>query len=745
MSSQEASAVSVEQKSKSSQQNGHEHASHHKRRFFQIASKLLPQRKKPEQSAANHKKLVFHAVNCIQALGVVFGDIGTGPLYVFKSIFEREIPEKHDVLGALCLIFYSITLVIGIKYLIFVLMADYKGQGGTFALLSLLMYRERKTAINSPEIERRDWLDEDIVELPVIDDIKIEVASPKILKKVEEEPKIINEHEFISQRTLASLHKSPFLRKPQVAAFYTTLSIVAACLLFGDGIITPAISVLSAVEGLKLVSDSLDPAIIPLTCAILFILFMIQQFGMHKVGNLFGPIMIVWFTAIGVVGIYQITFYPEVFAALSPAEGYRFFSRNGSKGWRLLGSIVLCITGVEGMYADMGHFGKNSVRFSFAMLVYPSIVLNYLGQASLLVRRPEDIEDPFFNSTPKDALWPMLILSTLAAVIASQALISGALSTMQQAISNDFMPRMKVIHTSDDMEGQIFIPTLNYFLMVVCIILVVAFKTSTALSHTFGIAVCIHMMTTTFFYASLAKLRWKWNTVLWAMLIGLFLIVDFAFLSSALLKIPTGGWFPLGFTLLLGSLMLIWREGRKILLKKTKQCEIPWEILVRELHDGNIRRCKGTAVFLTPVAEGVPLSLTQLVRHLPLLHEHVIFLTIEYKHVPHVHHDHVEIEDLEQKGFYRIVARYGYRQAGNISIQNLLAECQQLLPELDLNLDDLSFFVRQEKIKRDKTKWFGHQILVRIFNTLIQLHHNAAGGFGIPSERMISLGAMVVE
>lgn len=666
--------------------------------------------------------MAFFAVSCLNAMGVVYGDIGTSVLYVFKSIFEEKAPDPTEVKGATCLILYSITFVVCVKYLIFVLMADYRGEGGIFALVSLLLHDKtganqftrnrdlepsRKSKANSETAEKQVEMQEDAK--------RFEQLYMSI--DLEDEQ---HEHAHTTSNSISKLKFSKFLTQPKVKRVYRNLSLIGAGLLLGDGVITPSISVLSAVEGLELLGSNVTPAVVPLTCIILVFLFVLQRFGTAKVGLLFGPIMLIWFASITGIGIYHITSYPQVFEVFNPWYGYNFFATKGKEGWVLMGSVVLCVTGCEAMYADMGHFGKNSVRVSWLFIVYPSLLLNYLGQSAMLIVDPSTIDNPFFRSVPNGLFFPMLILSTLATIIASQALISGAFSITEQAMSLGTFPRMKVIHTSDKVEGQIYIPTLNYMLMIVCIILVISFKTSTALSYAYGLAVCGDMTLTTVMYCSIARLRWKWHLAPWIVLLVSFLIVDGVFLSSTLLKIPYGGYVPLIIALVVSGIMYTWREGRQSLQEKVKTDHWPFSLLQDRLQDRSINRYHGTSIFLTAISDGVPPSLAKLMEHVPYIHDTAVFLTIKYEHVPYVKKEkHIKLITLPEPGFYRVIARYGYRES-KVSMEHLLKDMAEYIPELDIEIKDVSFFLNVENVRIDKSRWLGHRLWIKLFHFL---HH----------------------
>lgn len=705
---------------------------------------------------SNRRTLGLFGATCIRALGVVFGDIGTSPLYVFSTIFPNGPVEEIQVLGALCLILYTLTWIVCIKYMIFIMRADYKGEGGVFALVSLILhtkgyanpyltldnagYNDEDQDKKSNESVNTSRDDPHEHKLGSISNFSQSLDISRTTSVMEN----LDIHLNPSFKSLEKLKKSDFLNKPPVRHFYAFISLIGAGLLLGDGVITPSISVLSALEGLDGLGNNFNPAIVPLTVIILALLFMSQRFGTSKVGVCFGPIMLVWFLSIALLGIYQLSQSPSSFSAFNPYYGYIFFVNNGEGAWRLMGSIFLCVTGCEAMFADIGHFGKNPVRGSWLFIVYPSLLLNYLGQGSLLISNPAAFSNPFYSLVPVSGLYiPMIILSTLATVIASQALISGAFSITQQAISLGTFPRMKVVHTSESVEGQIYIPALNYILMIVCVILVVSFQTSNALASAYGLAVCGDMTMSTFLFCSISRFRWRWPILPWLILLICLATVDSLFLSSTLLKVPTGGYVPLLIATIVATVTFIWRTGKEKITIALKKDQIDFPELQKKLNQEQIKRCPGTAVFLSSLSQGVPVSVHQLTSHIPYLPEKVIFLTIKHMHVPHVREGKkLFIEPLPEVGFYRVIGQYGYRDS-KVSLEELLNYCAALLPEEfhHIDMSQVSFFLSTEHIRINKARWIGHRIYIRIFKTILQFSYSIAETFKIPSQSLIIMGS----
>jgi KUP system potassium uptake protein len=608
------------------------------------------------------------------ALGVVYGDIGTSPLYAFRESFRPEygIPVNHDnILGVLSLIFWALTLIISIKYLVFVLRADNQGEGGILALTSLVR----------PE----------------------RGAPPR------------------SQRWVLIM-----------------LGLFGTALLYGDGMITPALSVLSAVEGLQVATPVFQPFIVPITIGILVALFMFQSRGTERVGKVFGPATLVWFLAIAVLGASWVVRQPHVFIAINPQYGIRFFSHNGWQGFLVLGSVFLVVTGGEALYADMGHFGRRPIRLAWFSFVFPALLLNYFGQGALLFERPETIVNPFYSMAPSWALYPLVILATSATVIASQALITGAFSLTMQAVQLGFLPRIAVRHTSEEEYGQIYVPAINWILMIACIALVVAFGSSSALASAYGVAVTTTMVITTVLLFSIERKKWHWPMVAAIAFTAFYLTIDLSFWGANLLKIPDGGWFPLAIGAIVFTLMTTWRQGRRVLGKRLSETTVPFEDFVHHLHAERVPRVPGTAVFMYSNPTGTPPALINNLKHNKVLHENVVLLSVETERVPHIlSRARIQFEQLEH-GFSRVVLRYGFMQDPNVTRD--LARCQ----DLGLAVDPMraSYFLGREWLipsdDPDMAPW-----RQKLFAVMSRNSRNATDFFHLPPGRVVELGTQV--
>ncbi|WP_306548677.1 potassium transporter Kup [Desulfobulbus sp.] len=607
------------------------------------------------------------------ALGIIYGDIGTSPLYTIKECFSGVhgvAPTVDNILGVLSLIFWSLMLVVGLKYVVFIMRADNKGEGGIFSLLSMLQGRTRGG---------REW------------------------------------------------------------ATLTFLAALGAALLYGDGVITPAISVLSAIEGLNMATDAAAGYVVPLTCLVLCCLFFLQRRGTASIGAMFGPIMVVWFLVLGGLGLRAIVHNPAILAALNPGQALHFFAVNHLHGFVVLGGVVLCITGGEALYADMGHFGRLPIRLSWYGAVLPGLVLNYYGQGALLLHNPELINvNPFYALAPKSLLYPLVALATMATIIASQAMISGVYSLTQQAIQLGFTPRMHIIHTSERARGQIYMPTVNWMLMLACLSLVLAFRESTRLAAAYGIAVTATMAITSFLYFQVTRYRWRWPLWQGALLLALFLLLDCSFLGANLLKIVDGGWITLVIAGCILAAMITWRDGRALLAKHYSLMKIPADIFLKDLTGYKPQRIAGTAVFMSISAEGVPHTLLHHFKHNEALHERVLLLSILPAEMPTVAaEDRVRVEDLGL-GFYRILAAYGFMESPNVP------EILQLAADQGLAVDiySTSFYLGRETLSATGTapmaQWRKHLFIFMSRNAW-----NATSFFKLPPDRVVELGNQV--
>lgn len=624
----------------------------------------------PSPPQLNKKTLAIS----IAALGVVFGDIGTSPLYALKECFHGQHAialSQATVFGVLSLIFWSLTVIVSIKYVGFVLRVDNRGEGGIFALLGQ-----------------------------------------------------------------AQTHMDRLRPRTRSAVVFAAL--MGASLLFGEGIITPAISVLSAVEGLNVVTKAADPLVVPLTCIIILSLFLVQHRGTARIGSVFGPIMLLWFIVLGCLGLREILSTPEILAAMNPLYAVRFFLVNRLQGIVVLGSVVLCITGCEALYADLGHFGSRAIRLSWLALSYPALLLNYFGQGALLLNHPELAYNPFYGLVPRTLLLPMVALATIATIIASQSLISGVFSLTQQAIQLGYCPRMRIVHTSSEKEGQIYIAGVNYTLMILCLAVVLIFQESSGLAGAYGIAVTLTMTMTSLLYFVVITRTYGWP--LWKALppVLLFLSFDIANVSGNLFKIPYGGWFTLLVAACILTLLKTWKDGRKQLYHVMLEKRFPLELFLEDVAAHNLPRVYGTAVFMTVSPVGTPAALLHHVKHNHVLHERVLLLSIRTTDIPSVVADEqLKIEDLGQ-GFFRLNAQYGYMETPHIPDILRIAAC------LGLNTDPATttyYLGRETLLTTGTTRMMPWR--KTLFAFMSRNASNPTAYFGIPPNRVVELGAQI--
>ena len=609
----------------------------------------------------------------LAALGVVFGDIGTSPLYALKESFHatRGLPiNEINVLGILSLIFWTITLIVSIKYVLVIMRADNNGEGGIMALLAL----------------------------------------------------------NLRQKGLS----------PRKKFIIIILGFVGASLFFGDGIITPAISVLSAVEGLSIATPAFDRFIIPISIGILVALFAVQRHGSAVMGKFFGPITLIWFLSIGAIGISSIIQSPFVLALLSPHWAFLFVVNNPFISFFVMGAVVLTVTGGEALYADMGHFGILPIRLGWFLIVLPCLILNYAGQGALLLRDPSAITNPFYLLLPSALLYPMIILATAAAVIASQALISGVFSMAKQAIQLGYLPRLTILHTSDSEIGQIYIPLLNWLLFISITILVLIFENSSSLAGAYGLAVTVTMFCDTLLVAFLAYSYWKWQT--WKVLLFIipFVFIDLILLSSNLLKVFIGGWVPVFIAIIVFTLMMTWKKGREILQEKLQKDTLALNTFIQYMGDAN-QRISGNAVFLTGTPQVVPHALLHNLKHNKVLHERNLLVTISIMEVPYVDTENrIETEVLD-KGFYRIRLNYGFKEEPDVP--KALEKAFDTLG-LEYNLMDISFFVSRERLipimSNKMSNW-----REKLFVTMQKNTSPVSDFYKIPSNRVVELGSQI--
>jgi KUP system potassium uptake protein len=624
-----------------------------------------------EHGGAGEPRGRYLALLSLTALGVVYGDIGTSVLYAVRESFHHNHgiqPTRDNVLGVLSLIFWALIFVISIKYAIFVLRADNRGEGGILALTSLV------TPSSGP-----------------------------------------------GRRFLLVM-----------------LGLFGTALLYGDGMITPVISVLGAVEGLEVATPFFKPYIIPITVGILIGLFMVQRHGTAGVGRIFGPVTLLWFVTIAALGVMHIVRAPSVFAAINPLYGARFFIRNGYNGFLVLGSVFLVVTGGEALYADMGHFGKKPIQMAWYAVVLPALMLNYFGQGALLILNPAAVDNPFFRMAPGWTLYPVVAIATAAAVIASQALITGAFSLTMQAVQLGYIPRVEIEHTSSRERGQIYIPGVNWVLMVSCIGLVLGFRTASNVAAAYGVAVTTTMVVTTLLLFVVERERWHWP--IWASLgfTTVFLAMDLAFFGANIVKIPHGGWFPLVVGAVIFALMTTWKTGRRLLREKLASGALPVELFLKELKTSPPHRVRGTAVFMYGDPKGTPPALLHSLKHYQVLHEHTVFLSVLTQEVPHVTPaERTEVESLGH-GVFRMVLRYGFMEEPNIPVA--MAAIRQ--PGLDLTPGRTTFFLGRETLIPSGAKGMSRWRKL-LFGVMSRNARAATAFFSLPPNRVVELGAQI--
>lgn len=619
------------------------------------------------------------ALLTLGALGVVYGDIGTSPLYALRECFSPEyglVPTPENVYGILSLIVWALLLVVTVKYIVFILRADNRGEGGILAMLALI------------------------------------------------------------------LQKEPSSRRGRF--FLVALGLLGAALLYGDGMITPAISVLSAMEGLTVVSERFQPAVVPLALLILVSLFLGQRFGTARVGFIFGPVTFIWFTTLAVLGLMEIRHAPEILAAVNPWYAVRFLATNGMAGFVVIGAVVLVVTGAEALYADMGHFGRRPIRLAWFAMVLPALLLNYFGQGALILRDASAAENPFFLLAPRPLLYPLITLATVATIIASQAMISGAFSITQQCIQLGYSPRMTITHTSAREFGQIYIPEINWALMVGCIMMVLGFRSSAALGAAYGIAVTGTFVIATIIYFVITLRRWQWPAWKAGLFFGVFLSIDLALFGASALKFMHGGWVPIVIALSVFTLMTTWKRGRAILRERLADISLPLETFLDDIGDRPRTRVPGTAVFMTSEPYGVPVVLLHHLKHNKVLHETVILLSIQTVEVPETRRDErVQIEALAH-GFFRVIATYGFMESPDV--KEVLQRCRD--HGIAARPLDTSYYLGREQLipRRGPWKKGGMSMnLARkaIFAVMARNAKAATQYFQLPPNRVVELGTQI--
>ena len=622
----------------------------------------------PAATASHHDRT---AMLTLGATGVVFGDIGTSPLYAMKQVFVGQHPLSVDqvhIFGVLSLMFWSLMLIVTVKYVAIILRADNKGEGGSLSLLALI---QRSTGT-------RKW-----------------------------------------------------------GTGLVLLGVAATALFFGDAMITPAVSVLSAVEGLETVDAELTAFVIPLAIAILVGLFAMQRGGTDTVGKLFGPIMLFYFMIIAVLGVRQIVQNPAVLQALNPLWAVRFFLADGILAFLALGSVVLAVTGAEALYADMGHFGRRPITLAWLCLVFPALLLNYFGQAALMLRVPAAAQNPFYMMAPESLRLPMVGLATIATIIASQAVITGAYSVVQQAIQLGLMPRLKIAHTSERAAGQIYVPFINWTLMILVVLLILGFRSSDNLAAAYGIAVTGTMLITAIMLSVLEVRVWKWPLWLVAIEIGVFVSVDALYFASNLTKLFAGGWFPLLVGAVAFILLTTWAKGRQLMIDRLAEAAIPLPVFIKSAA-ASAARVPNTAVFLTSSANGVPPALLHNLKHNMVLHERNVLLTVSIEDVPHVPDEQRITSSDEGQGFYRIVLHYGFMD--EVDIPTALSAYGQCGAEFKVM--KTSFFLSRQTLltaaRPGMAKW-----REKLFAWMLRNAQSAMEFFKLPSNRVVELGSQV--
>ena len=647
----------------------------------------LPQRQHVEANPTGRRLRILS----LTALGIVYGDIGTSPLYALQQCFTSKefalAPTPDNVFGVLSLIVWVLILVVAVKYIMFIMRADNRGEGGILALMALILQQERRAA----DSRRRFIL--------------------------------------------------------------ISMALFGAALLYGDGIITPAISVLSAVEGLSVAAPALNHYVVPFSAVILFLLFAVQRFGTGRVGVMFGPVMAIWFVAIATLGVVSIVHEPRILKALNPWHGAQFFLANRHIAFLTLGAVVLAVTGAEALYADMGHFGKRPIRLAWFSLVLPSLLLNYLGQGALLLRDPLAMSNPFFLLAPPALTLPLVVLATIAAVIASQALISGAFSLTQQAVQLGYSPRVTVVHTSAHEAGQIFIPEINRALMVGCLLLVLAFGSSVALGAAYGIAVTGTMAITSLLFYVVARGRWNWSLVHILPLTLGFLTIDLTLFAANVIKIEHGGWVPIVVAGAVFTLMSTWKKGRHLLNQALHAGSLPLDLFISDVARRKPVRVPGTAVFMTSSNEGAPVVLLHHLKHNKVLHEQVILMSVVTLEVPEVKSaERITVEKLDQ-GFSRVTARYGFMESPNVP------EILHLARESGIRAkpNETTFYLGRERIiisdgeAKPGTRRAPDDVVLphmarwrkKLFVVMSRNARSATEFFNIPPDRVIELGTQI--
>lgn len=606
------------------------------------------------------------------AIGVVFGDIGTSPLYALKESFIGPHPLSVDglhIFGVLSLVFWSLMLIVTVKYVFVAMRADNKGEGGSFALLALI----------SRDLDSRKW-----------------------------------------------------------SATLVVLGVLAASLFYGDAMLTPAISVLSAVEGLTVVDPGLAPLVLPIAVGILVGLFLIQSRGTARIGALFGPIVLIYFATLATLGVVNIAARPAILGIVNPYWAVQFFIHDPRLAFLAMGSVFLAVTGAEALYADMGHFGRKAIGFSWVTLVYPCLMLNYMGQGALLLETPAAVENPFYLMAPEWARLPLVLIATAATVIASQAVITGAFSLTHQAIQLGFLPRLRILHTSEKAAGQIYIPAINWMLLVATIGLVLGFGASTRLAAAYGFSVVGTMVITTVMLAVLVFKVWRWNRWLGGATIGTFLLVDGSYFASNVTKIPDGGWFPLAVAAALFVVLTTWATGRRLMRERMEEAAMPLPVFIKSAAS-SAQRVRNTAVFLSASPDTIPSALLHNLKHNQVVHERVLIVTVAVSEVPQVSNsERFEVHDVGE-GFFRVILHYGFME--EVDIPADLARIDAIGAPFDMMTT--SFFLGRQKVIADKDRPGMALWRERLFAWMTKSSESAMEFFKLPTNRVVELGSQM--
>ena len=630
----------------------------------------LPRAHQDEESPTG-KRL---AILSLAAVGIVYGDIGTSPIYALRESFHHQYgieAVEANVLGVLSLIFWALILVISVKYLGFILRADNRGEGGIIALTAL---------VSPPGAE-------------------------------------------------------PQGRRRKVMGL---VGLFGAALLYGDSMITPAISVLSAIEGLEVATPAFQPYVIPITIGILLGLFAFQSRGTQGVGSVFGPVTMVWFLTLATLGVAHVIGNPSVFRAMNPYHGVAFFLENGFQGFMVLGSVFLVVTGGEALYADLGHFGTRPIRLTWFGLVLPALLLNYFGQGAMVLADPSLIEQPFFSMAPGWGLIPLVILTTAATIIASQAVISGAFSLTRQAVALGYLPRLTIHHTSEERLGQIYVPAVNFTLMLATIGLVLGFQSSSSLAAAYGVAVTTSMVFTTLLFGVVVYARWGWHWLLATAMVVFFLVIDLSFWSMNLLKIPEGGWFPLVIAAGVFTIMTTWKTGRRLLGRHLAERVMPLEEFADAVAEKEPRRVPGTAVYMTSNPEGTPHSLLHNLEHNKIVHERVVVLNVETQEVPYSdREDRMQIDQVGED-VWRVIFRYGFSQTPDVHRRLAALE----FDGHDMEPEEITYFLGRERLIPSE----GEGMALWREKLFAFMSRNATGAteyFRIPAEQVVEIGVQL--